>query len=77
MELNRSYRKGWGSALGTVRQTQDRADLAAMWPRLASVVATAVRSPATPTPIETTAAVHWSLFACLDLKITTTKYVQS
>jgi hypothetical protein len=76
MELNRSYKTGWGSGLRTVRQTQDRADLAAMSPRLASVAATTVRTPATPTQIETTAAGHWNLPARLDLNISATKYVR-
>src|SRR5919201_582040 len=56
MELNRSYSAGCGSALRTVRQAQDRADLAGMWPRLASVVAAAVREAATPKPIARTFA---------------------
>src|ERR671937_506615 len=76
MELNRSYSAGCGSALRTVRQAQDRADLAGMWPRLASVVASAVREAATPKPIARTAAVHWNLRACLDLDSTTTNYVR-
>ena len=76
MELNRSYSAGCGSALRTVRQAQDRADLAGMWPRLASVVAAAVREAATPKPIARTVAVHWNLRACLDLDSTTTNYVR-
>src|ERR687886_599674 len=76
MELNRSYRTKWGSAVRTGRQAQERADLAGRWARSASVFATTVRRPATPKPIARTRMAHRNVRTCLELNSITTKYVR-